>query len=212
MARTMLQERLLTVAIEQFGHYGFDGASTRDIARASDTAMSSITYHFGGKEGLYLAAAEHVARNIASFQAPLCDKAASQAATADRTEATALFLDILENFTELMLRPESENWALFIVREQQQPSEAFRRIYSGCMEKIIDTGLLLLSRARPDLDDNERRALGIMLFGQALVLRICRASVQRIMGCQAIGDRESQLLRRQIRNNARCILLEESDG
>ncbi|MGE5722624.1 MAG: TetR family transcriptional regulator, partial [Sphingomonadales bacterium] len=66
----MIPNRLLEVAIEQFGRLGFEGASTRDIARASGAAMSSITYHFGGKEGLYLAAADHIARQIADAQAP----------------------------------------------------------------------------------------------------------------------------------------------
>ena len=57
----MIRERLLSVAIERFGESGFEGASTRDIAQAADTAMSSITYHFGGKEGLYLACADFIA-------------------------------------------------------------------------------------------------------------------------------------------------------
>ncbi len=44
----MVSAMLLDTAIDQFGRLGFEGASTRDIARASGTAMSSITYHFGG--------------------------------------------------------------------------------------------------------------------------------------------------------------------
>ena len=64
----MVSTTLLDTAIDQFGRYGFDGASTREIARASGTAMSSITYHFGGKQGLYLAAAEHIAAAIRALQ------------------------------------------------------------------------------------------------------------------------------------------------
>ena len=52
---------ILIFAVREFGSKGLDGASTRGIAEAAGTAMSSITYHFGGKEGLYLAAAEHIA-------------------------------------------------------------------------------------------------------------------------------------------------------
>ena len=33
----------------------------RAIATAAGTTMSSITYHYGGKQGLYLAAARHIA-------------------------------------------------------------------------------------------------------------------------------------------------------
>ena len=67
----MKSEPLLDTAIEQFGRYGFEGASTRQIAKASGAAMSSITYHFGGKEGLYLAAADRIASGISEMQAPL---------------------------------------------------------------------------------------------------------------------------------------------
>ena len=49
--------RLLDVAVDHFGRFGIDGASTRAIAKDAETPMSSITYHFGGKEGLYLATA-----------------------------------------------------------------------------------------------------------------------------------------------------------
>src|SRR3546814_15646539 len=56
----MIQNRLLETAVREFGRKGLDGASTRGIAKAAGTAMSSITYHYGGKEGLYLAAADYI--------------------------------------------------------------------------------------------------------------------------------------------------------
>ena len=60
----MLQSRLLDIAISEFGTKGREGASTRGIAAAAGTAMSSITYHYGGKEGLYLAAADRIAERM----------------------------------------------------------------------------------------------------------------------------------------------------
>ena len=59
-----MRDKLIHAAIERFGKRGFDGVGTREIAAAVDTPMSSITYHFGGKEGLYLAAAEHIFDHI----------------------------------------------------------------------------------------------------------------------------------------------------
>ena len=67
--------RLLDVAVDHFGRLGLDGASTRAIARDSDTQMSSITYHFGGKDGLYLATADHIAGFMRSRIAPILDHA-----------------------------------------------------------------------------------------------------------------------------------------
>src|SRR5882672_7599510 len=59
-----IDDRLLDVAVDQFGRKGLEGASTRAIAAAAGTAMSSITYHYGGKEGLYVATARHIAAQI----------------------------------------------------------------------------------------------------------------------------------------------------
>src|SRR2546430_841138 len=68
--------RLLDVAIEHFGRYGIHGASTRAIAKDADTPMSSITYHFGGKEGLYLATAERIADRMGELLGPAIAEAA----------------------------------------------------------------------------------------------------------------------------------------
>jgi uncharacterized protein (TIGR02217 family) len=58
MGTASTDSRLLDVAIDHFGRLGLEGASTRAIARDAETLMSSITYHFGGKEGLYLGVEE----------------------------------------------------------------------------------------------------------------------------------------------------------
>lgn len=208
----MVQNRLLDVAIDQFGRNGFDGASTREIAAASGAAMSSITYHFGGKQGLYLAAADYIATMISELQDPLHSQAAELAASASGADAVELLLKILDGFAQMMLRSESEAWARFIVREQQAPTEAFERLYEGAMKGLSETFVLLTTRARPDLDERDIRAMTVMLIGQALVLRVGRASVCRIMQIDTIGDSEVELLRARLRANALCILSEGSDG
>jgi AcrR family transcriptional regulator len=208
----MVQVRLLETAIDQFGRHGFEGASTREIARASGTAMSSITYHFGSKQGLYLACADHIAAQVGSIIGPLQQQAEALVASASRAEAVELLLAVLDGFAQMMLRPESEAWARFIVREQQQPTDAFERLYEGAMKTQIETSVLLVGSARPDLGGMERRATAVLLLGQALVLRVGRASVCRALGRKTLGDEETALLRARLRKNALCILTEEVDG
>ena len=208
----MLPSRLIDAAIVQFGLYGFDGASTRAIAKASETAMSSITYHFGSKEGLDLAAAEHIARQVRERLEPLRERIEAAAATATRAEAVELLVAITDRQAEVLLSPETEAWSRFIVREQQQPTEAFERIYQGALKPMIELVLLLLSRARPDLGEEESRAMALLLFGQPLILRIGRATVCRVFDCETLGEREGKLLRAQLRQNLLCLLTENGDG
>lgn len=208
----MLQRRLLETAIDQFGRFGLDGASTRAIARASGTSMSSITYHFGGKEGLYLAAAEHIVAQVRETAGPLREQALETAADATREQAIDLLLALLDSQAQMMLRSESEAWSRFIVREQQQPTQAFERIYAGIMKPLLETFVLLLARARPGLGEAERRAMAVLLLGQAMVLRVGRAAVCRTLGREALGEEDAALLRARLRKNASCILSEEGDG
>ncbi len=201
----MLQERLLETAIDQFGRMGFDGASTRDIARASDTAMSSITYHFGGKEGLYLACADYIAVKILERHSAGLEMAKG-AASLDRETAVTYCLTIIDKFAETMIHPASESWARFIVREQQSPTEAFERLYQGAVKNMIDAFGGLLARIRPDLPPRSLRALTILLFGQTLVLRAARATVCKAFNVTDLGEPETTLLRAQIRANSLAIL------
>ena len=187
----MLQTRLIDIAIDQFGRLGFDGTSTRDIARASGTAMSSITYHFGGKEGLYLACADHIAQGIRERHATSIDLMLD-AGTLDRPTAVQRCLAIVDSFAQIMLHSGSERWARFIVREQQAPTEAFERLYQGVV--------------KPELPPLELRALAMLIFGQTLVLRAARASVCKALGTPELGDTEAQLLRNRIRENSLAIL------
>jgi len=204
----MVADKLLDIAIERFGSLGFEGASTREIARASGTAMSSITYHFGGKEGLYLAAAEHIAGAISARQAgPL--EAARAAASKSREEAVEALLGILDSFAQMMLRPESAPWARFIMREQQSPTEAFERIWLGAMKPVAETFVGLVGKARPDLSDLESRATALLLMGQAMILRAGRASACRLLGVETLDEEPAALLRARLRANAQCILSEK---
>lgn len=204
----MVSATLLDTAIDQFGRLGFEGASTRDIARASGTAMSSITYHFGGKHGLYLAAAEHIAASIRALQGENVARAVA-AGHESREAAMEALATILDGLAQMMLRPETESWSRFIIREQQFPTEAFDVLFAKAMQPILEAFIELIGRARPDLARREAVAMAILLFGQAIVLRAGRAAVCRALQVEQIDDETALLLRTRLRANVLCILSEK---
>ncbi|WEK48336.1 MAG: CerR family C-terminal domain-containing protein [Candidatus Andeanibacterium colombiense] len=167
--------------------------------------MSSITYHFGGKEGLYLACADYIAQQ-ASAQNAAGFALMQDIGVIDRATAIERCLAILDGFALTMLHPASESWSRFIVREQQAPTEAFDRLYRGMMKAPLEGFGHLLAIVRPDLPARERRAAIILLFGQALILRAGRASVCKALGIDNLGEKEARLLRSQLRANSLCIL------
>lgn len=176
----MVHARLLDIAIREFGTKGLDGASTRGIAAAADTAMSSITYHYGGKEGLYLAAADHIAAQMADgFDGLTEAKAAVE--LGDAVAARSSLHRMLAEFADKMAGGESDEWAPFIIREQMAPTQAFDRIYDGAMGTMLETIAQLICTATRIRDLPEARVVTLTLMGQALVLRAARAMCLRLL-------------------------------
>jgi TetR/AcrR family transcriptional regulator len=58
--RTDIREALLESALVEFGAKGFDGASTRAIARRVQAHQPQINYHFASKTALWRAAVDHL--------------------------------------------------------------------------------------------------------------------------------------------------------
>ncbi len=58
------KERLLEVATELFAARGFAGVSVRDLAGGAGINVATVSYYFGGKEGLYR---EVVRREVADL-------------------------------------------------------------------------------------------------------------------------------------------------
>lgn len=54
------RDRLLGAAVEIFAERGFEGATTRAIARRAGVALAALPYHFKTKEALWRAAADQL--------------------------------------------------------------------------------------------------------------------------------------------------------
>ncbi|WP_445192278.1 CerR family C-terminal domain-containing protein [Sphingomonas sp. Tas61C01] len=196
----MSQDRLMEIAIGEFGRKGLQGASTRGIAAAAGTAMSAITYHYGGKEGLYHAAADHIAAEMA---AEMNFDAAP--ATEDPPAARAAIHVLVERFVDKMANDVTADRALFILREQLNPGPAFDRIYAGVMEQMIRTlvGFVAVATGR---DQRAARIATVTLLGQALTVRTSRAAMLRLLEVAELDAETTATLKARIHANIDAIL------
>lgn len=190
--------RLIDVAIRAFGRSGLDGVSTRDLAGQAGKPLSAITYHFGGKEGLYLAAARHIADQLAGWLGPALDASETMCgADGSAEDARAALHQLLAAVVEIMTRDETEPFARFIVREQAEPTEAFTILYDGVMGRALGRAADLLIRASSgSLGQEDARVRALMLLGQVLVFRVCRATTLRATGWSGIDAAERDMIRR----------------
>jgi AcrR family transcriptional regulator len=83
--------RIIEAALRLFGAQGYDGAMTRDIARAAGVQQPLINYHFGNKEGLWRAAVSHL---FGQLQASYADTLPGLA----RLDARQAFAVVLRQF------------------------------------------------------------------------------------------------------------------
>ena len=201
-----IDNRLLETAIDQFGRNGLEGASTRAIAAAAGTTMSSITYHYGSKQGLYLAAARHIADQMGERMAPALAESEARSRDGEGPDAAlSAILAIIDRFVEMMVHPESAAWARFIVREQMEPTEAFDVLYSGVMGRLVDhLSALIVRIGEGRCDAAEARLKTVAIVGQALVFRVARATVLRVSGWTDIDTGGAATIRRIVRAHTVC--------
>jgi len=197
------RQKLLTAAIDVFGQYGFDGTTTRALAGAAGVNLQAIPYYFGGKEGLYLAAADHLATMISchvagrrqQVQARLADIGA-QGRQATPDEARELLVELLQTLAEVMVSEKSRAWARFLIREQMEPTEAFARIYENVMRPMVEAIRRLAGILLDDDPGSERvRLRALSLIGGVMVFRVANAAALRQLEWSEIGPREVDAIR-----------------
>jgi len=204
--------RLLESAIEVFGRHGFDGSSTRMLSHAAGVNLQAIPYYFGGKEGLYLAAADHIAERLRTLVGPVGARIAARLAASgsgDRLappEARGLLNELLATMAGVLVNEESASWARFIVSEQMQPTAAFERIYEKIMARLIEAARGLIGTILGEDPASEPvRLRAVSLMGQILVFRVAHAAVMRQLGWAEIGTREFAAIRQTLEQAVAAI-------
>lgn len=129
------RKKLLDVATRLFAEKGFDGTSTRDIAKAADLNISLISYYFGGKEGLYKA----VIYEFADFARTETNRFI-QAVDLEKLNRDS-FRNLMKDFITLMLpfKFQSRDIQLILQREMMQGLPHSRDVYENIFSKITET-------------------------------------------------------------------------
>lgn len=197
------REKLLNASIDVFGRYGYDGASTRQLAEAAGVNLQAIPYYFGGKEGLYLASAEFLAAQIGRYTGDMREKVRLRLAARDEAgetlgaaEAREILTLMAQTMVTLFMSKTSEPWARFIIREQMEPTEAFARIYQAIMGPMIGTARRLIGAILGEPPDSAHVRLRTLSFvGSVLIFRMAHAAVLTQMEWESAGPTEIETVR-----------------
>ncbi len=203
------KNRLIEAGVELFARYSFDGVSTRTLANRAKVNLAAIQYHFGGKEGLYLAVARHIVGTVGTWARPILSKIEeSLSPTNPGKEACFLLLcELLDHIMEHALGgQEAKKWMGIFMREQIEPSEAFDILYDGvmgpfhrCLSAVISAMLNL------GTDDAETKLRAYAVSGQVLIFHLARAEIGRSMTWEGYSAEELEKIRHVVLEQVRAL-------
>jgi AcrR family transcriptional regulator len=198
------RQRLLLAALDAFGRFGFEGASTRDMAKRAEANLAAIVYHFGSKEALHRAVAEYVAQKMAAHTGASVAAAAAalKGPTPDRPTARRLLQQIVDDHLAAMLgESESELWGRFIRREQMEPSSAFDAIHDFIMHSQMTTTHLVAILLGLDPHSDEATLRAYAVDGQYLIFFIAQPIVLKRLGRQTLLPEDHEAVRAIVTRN-----------
>jgi AcrR family transcriptional regulator len=193
--QTDTRTRLLRTSLTIFAHRDFDAVSVREIVDQAGANIAAISYHFGGKQALYLATAEFLADAMHDELGPTLARIGADIEGADRAAASRMLEEMIGRLVHsLTMDRLGEDAAGFILREQHQPTAAFDILYEKLMRPIQQTCQLLVSHILGKTGPGSRRQILIThaLMGQILAFRSARTTVLRRLGQADFSDQDAR--------------------
>ncbi len=183
-------ERLLAAGAWLFAERNYADVSTRALTRAAAVNLSAITYHFGGKEGLYRAVIASMLRETEPLRSVLIDDihAGIARAAGDRAELGRVAMVFVRRVLAAQVLTEVLGGRMQIMlREMNRPSFAFAEVMAGHIDPIHDSVCALVAAARGGAPDDEAvRILAHAVIGQCVVFGLGRRVIQRRLGWDAV--------------------------
>jgi AcrR family transcriptional regulator len=164
--------RLLDAAIELFARHGFHGTSIRDIAQRAGANVAAGHYHYGSKEGLYLAV---LRAQFTAVRSELERRGVSRPAPALRRASRRELVTLLEaritTMLELLLGPPPALHGQLMLREMCDPTDAMPIIVTEFIEPQTREMEQLVSRLTPGLGRETVSQIVFSIIGQVLFYR-----------------------------------------
>ncbi|RAK67528.1 CerR family C-terminal domain-containing protein [Phenylobacterium kunshanense] len=180
------RHRILSAAMEAFAERGFKAATTRQIAEAAGVNLPALKYYFGGKQGLYLACADEIARRYeARMNAPVTAAAEALEGPLSAPEARRHLKAVLGALAEqLMGDGDAGVWTAFALREMADQGPAFDMLYAQLWAPGIELTTALVARAmgEPAAPSEAARLRALTLITGLTAFSVARPVALRSMG------------------------------
>lgn len=193
---------LIDAGLYLFGHNGFDGTSTRQLAARAKTNVASISYHFGNKAGLRAACAGEVIERVTKALDGVLD-------TPEDGPAAILQLERMVRalVDRIVGSPDAASMVAFMLREVFESGEISEEVYRNFIEPRHKSLCRLWAMATGrDPEENEVKLAIFALVGQVLYFRIASPFVRRRMSWLEIGLDETAQISALVVENLRSTI------
>jgi AcrR family transcriptional regulator len=206
---------LLKAGSELFGELGLEGASTRALARKARANLSSIRYHFGGKEGLYQAVLAMAADRFGELIGPVRDQVKASLSALEgasleeaRPEVVKLLMSMIAVLVSAIEDKKiGKNLQRLILREQTSPTAWFGLLYDGFMAETIALFRGLVERyVGQGFSETEMVFRTHIVFAQIVAFLIPREALTRSLGVASLTEEHRDLIAMVVGQNVEAGL------
>lgn len=201
------RRRIIETAMEVFASHGYEGATTRVLARRARVTLPAIQYYFGSKEGLYRSTVAHMVEHIETRMAPIVARV--QAAIADKTlprrKLVALLAEMLDAFVALVAEKDrSQCRRLFFARAELETTAPLEALHECARRQIVDPCAALIGRLTGQPAKDERTILRTLaILGQ--VTMFCNKGARRTLGWSEVDDHHVEAIQALVRQHTAVI-------
>lgn len=200
---------LINAAIEVFGAFGYNGATTRQIAKTAGVNLAAIPYYFGGKEDLYLAVIEWIINWIIegvkdSF--PVAEEIDRIPEMSDH-ELIDLMVKYVRAYATSLDGKQNTAAKLIIAREQIIPSPAFKMFYDKISQPQYTVFCGIIGRLMRLPSDDFHVTLQVhSIISQMIFFSISQASLLVHLRSERLEPKHLEAIIAIVDNNTRAIL------
>lgn len=164
------REKLVIEAIRLFGQNGYKATNTRALAEAAKCNLGLITFHFGGKQGLYEAAIKRVKDRLMELLTPSVKKLELLAKS--DIEGKELFQQLANEINALAIKfiglEQIAGHSLFLLQNIYEKNSHNISGYRDVFSPLIASIEVIINKATNNINPSRARLSAFMLINTTL--------------------------------------------
>jgi TetR/AcrR family transcriptional regulator, regulator of cefoperazone and chloramphenicol sensitivity len=168
------KQRLLDAAEEIFAAKGYEAASVEEITKRAGANRAAISFHFGGKERLYIETVKYAHR--------ICHEGVPFPEWPEGTPAAERLHGFIRTMVTRMVAEPKPHATQVMMREMTQPTAACVEVVREYIRPIADSLRGILTELLSGADPVAVYLTGFSIVGQILFYKMNRPVARLLMG------------------------------